>query len=146
MVSAPMDALASIGDGRKEMIISPNKGIFFVATAVMCSAALYAAELSSPGRDPLGRVFVGVPNQLTLPPDFPEAIDISRDDDACDPSISDRSFGPQIQSASSPSSDSPTCAGETKTEADAIIHPGSLSTKGEGRAAPASLSTAVRTH
>ena len=29
------------------MIVNPDKGIFFVATALMCSASLYAAELST---------------------------------------------------------------------------------------------------
>ena len=30
------------------MIVGPHKGIFFVATALMCSASLYGAELSVP--------------------------------------------------------------------------------------------------
>lgn len=55
------------------MIVRPDKSLFFVATALMCSASLYAAELSSPQIDPLTRVFVGEPNRLTLPPGFPVA-------------------------------------------------------------------------
>lgn len=52
------------------MIVSPNQGAFFVATALMCSGSLYAAELSS-RTDPMTRMFVGEPNRLTVPPGFP---------------------------------------------------------------------------
>jgi hypothetical protein len=51
------------------MIVSPNKGVFFIATALMCSASLYGAELSA--GDPMARIFVGEPNRLTVPPGFP---------------------------------------------------------------------------
>lgn len=53
------------------MIVSPDKSLFFVATALMCSASLYGAELSSPASDPMTRVFVGEPTPLSLPPGFP---------------------------------------------------------------------------
>lgn len=53
------------------MIVRPDKSLFFVATALMCSASLYGAELSSPTVDPMTRVFVGEPTPLTLPPGFP---------------------------------------------------------------------------
>jgi hypothetical protein len=56
------------------MIVTPDKGIFFVATALMCSASLYGAELTSAGTDPMTRIFVGQPNLLTLPPGFPPDI------------------------------------------------------------------------
>jgi hypothetical protein len=52
------------------MIVRPEKGLFFVGTLLMCSALIYAAELAAPRSDPLERVFVGVPNQLSLPPGF----------------------------------------------------------------------------
>ena len=53
------------------MIVNPDKGIFFVATALMCSVSLYGAELSTAEPDPMTRIFVGQPNRLTLPPGFP---------------------------------------------------------------------------
>ena len=56
------------------MIVTPDKGIFFVATALMCSASLYGAELTSAGTDPMTRIFVGQPNLLTLPPSFPPGV------------------------------------------------------------------------
>ena len=55
------------------MIVNPDKGVFFVATAMMCSVSLYAAELSTAEPDPMTRVYVGEPNRLTLPPGFPAA-------------------------------------------------------------------------
>lgn len=58
------------------MIVTPDKGIFFVATALMCSASLYGAELSATS-DPMTRVFVGQPNLLTFPPGFPSDVDTS---------------------------------------------------------------------
>jgi hypothetical protein len=53
------------------MIVHPDKAVFFVATAVMCSVSLYAAQLSTAEPDPMARVFVGEPHRLTLPPGFP---------------------------------------------------------------------------
>jgi hypothetical protein len=119
------------------MIVSPDRGIFFVATAVMCSAALYAAEVSSPSQDPLRRVFIGVPNQLTLPPDFSEATTVSLAADACDAGAN--------QSAST----APACVAKEKPAPASIVLPGPLtgvSTESQERVAPTSLSTAVQAH
>ena len=63
------------------MIVNPDKSIFFVATAVMCSVSLYAAELSTAEPDPMTRVYVGEPNHLTLPPRFPVATAIASEED-----------------------------------------------------------------
>ncbi len=63
------------------MIVGPHKGLFFVATALMCSASLYGAEVSAPSSNPLARIFTGEPNRLTLPPDFPDAALVSLDQD-----------------------------------------------------------------
>lgn len=52
------------------MIVNPDRGVFFVVTALMCSASLYGAELSTASPDPMTRIFVGEPNRLTLPPGF----------------------------------------------------------------------------
>jgi len=118
------------------MIVSPDKGLFFVVTAVMCSAALYAAEISSPSQDPLRRVFIGVPNQLTLPPDSSEAAVVSVAVDACDPSPANPTF-------------KAACTPKEKPALAEIALPGPItdvSTAGEEREAPASLSTAVQAH
>ena len=115
------------------MIVSPDKGLFFVATAVMCSAALYAAEVSAPSQDPLRRIFIAVPNQLTLPPDFPEAATVSVAVDAC---------GQNAAGA-------PACAAKEKAPPSAVILPGPItdvSTASKERVAPASLSRAVQAH
>ena len=56
------------------MIVRPDKSLFFVATALMCSASLYGAELSSPATDPMTRMFVGEPTPLSLPPGFPAEV------------------------------------------------------------------------
>jgi len=120
------------------MIVSPDKGIFFVVTAVMCSAALYAAEVSSPSQDPLRRVFVGVPNQLTLPPDFSEVTAVTVAADACDE-----------EAASQSASTTPACVAKEKPAPAAIVLPGPItgvSTGGKERVAPASLSTTVQAH
>ena len=63
------------------MIVNPDKSVFFVATAVMCSVSLYAAELSTAEPDPMTRVYVGEPNHLTLPPGFPAATAIASEGD-----------------------------------------------------------------
>src|SRR5574342_77491 len=88
-----MDVCPSLGAGGKDMIVSPNKGVFFVATALMCSASLYGAELSSPSSDPLARIFVGEPNRLTLPPGFPAAAEITLDEVGCAPEDQDHRIG-----------------------------------------------------
>jgi hypothetical protein len=51
------------------MIVGPHKGVFFAITAIMYSVSLYGAELLAPA-NPMARVFIGVPNRLTLPPGF----------------------------------------------------------------------------
>ena len=54
------------------MIRNAGKWVLIVGTALMSVAPLYGAELTQPKAvDPLERIFVGVPNQLTLPPTFP---------------------------------------------------------------------------
>jgi hypothetical protein len=55
------------------MIVDPNKGVFFVATALMYAASLYGAESFS-ATDPMTRIFIGEANQLTVPPGFHEAL------------------------------------------------------------------------
>ena len=63
------------------MIVGPNKGLFFAATALMCSASLYA-ELTAQS-DPV--IFTGEPNRLSSPPDFPAAPLLSLgQDENCD--------------------------------------------------------------
>jgi hypothetical protein len=85
------------------MIVGPHKGLFFVATALMCSVTLYGAELSVPSSNPLARIFTGEPNRLTLPPDFPDAALVSLDqDESCDSQVADRALSrPTLQTASS---------------------------------------------
>src|SRR5262245_13823333 len=82
-MGAPMDAELSVGAGREDMIVSPNKGLFFCVTALMCSASLYGAELTAPSTDPLTRIFTGEPNRLTLPPGFSDdgdALSVEQDE------------------------------------------------------------------
>jgi hypothetical protein len=69
------------------MIVTPDKGIFFVATALMCSASLYGAELTTAGTDPMTRIFVGQPNLLTLPPGFPPDVATAEVEDCAPPSL-----------------------------------------------------------
>jgi hypothetical protein len=68
MLSVCRWALSVHRPWEEKMLISPKKSLFFVATALMCAAALYAAEAASPSYDPLTRIFVGEPIKLTLPP------------------------------------------------------------------------------
>ena len=84
------------------MIVGPHKGLFFVATVLMCTASLYGAEVSTPSSNPLTRIFTGEPNRLTLPPDFPDAAPTSLDqDESCAPQVADRAFsGATLQTAS----------------------------------------------
>lgn len=112
------------------MIVSPNKGVFFVATALMCSASLYGAELSSPSSDPLARIFVGEPNRLTLPPGFPAAAEITLDEVGCAPEGQDhRIGGATLPTASA----SPDCPAEEKPEAGALVLSGRLPAVDENR-------------
>jgi len=126
------------------MIVSPDSRIVSATTAVMCSAALYAAELSSQTPDPLRRVFVGVPNQLTLPPGFSESEDIVQEED-CAPRIGDRTRGAEVQKASDAAAEL-SCASETKADPAAIVLPVSPDAAKDERAVLDSLSTAVRAH
>ena len=53
------------------MFLNAEKWFFLIGTALMSVAPLYGAELTqAKAVDPLKRIFVGVPNQLTLPPTF----------------------------------------------------------------------------
>ena len=126
------------------MIVGPNKGVFFVATALMCSAALYAAEISSPSPDPLRRVFVGEPNRLTFPPGFPETVELSLNEEACVPPIPEQRIGGgEVQKASAG------CAPEDEPAPAAIVLPGEATgviANGTERAGSASLGTAVQAH
>ena len=111
------------------MIVSPNKGVFFVATALMCSASLYGAELSSPSSDPLTRIFVGEPNRLTLPPGFPAAAEIPLDEVGCAPEDQDHRIGAAPHTASA----SPDCQAEDRAEASALVLSGRLPAVDENR-------------
>ena len=125
------------------MIVGPNKGVFFVATALMCSAALYAAEISSPSPDPLRRVFVGEPNRLTLPPGFPETVELSLNEEACAPISEQRIGGGEVQKASAG------CAPEDKPAPAPIVHPRPATgviANGTERAGSPSLGTTVQAH
>jgi hypothetical protein len=128
------------------MIVSPDKSLFFVATALMCSASLYGAELASPGPDPITRVFpmtrvfVGEPNRLTLPPGFPVA-EISADPATCDPGHLKPGFPAQALKASENSCS----AGTAEPAAEVLPRPNSLgaaSAKAQVSAQPISLGSA----
>src|SRR5262245_43413483 len=125
------------------MIVSPNKGVFFVATAMMCSAALYAAEVSSQvEEDPLSRVFVGTPNQLTLPPGFQEATAADIGAAPCE-LARPTSIGPHHAQSASTSSE---CETEERPSAATVVLPGApteASTEGPSAGARPSLNTAV---
>ena len=71
------------------MIVGPNKGLFFLATVLMCSASLYGAEMAVPSGNPLTRIFTGEPNRLSLPPGFPDAPLVSLDQkgERCPPQL-----------------------------------------------------------
>ena len=130
------------------MIVTPNKGLFFLGTALMCSASLYGAELTSAHNDPLTRIFVGEPNQLTLPPDFSDGTELSPDqDDRRAPQVADGLAGVTLQKTSA----LPETPGlpEDKPAPGAIVLPGAVSTlapDAEARIEPASSSGAVQSH
>jgi hypothetical protein len=129
------------------MIVSPNKGVFFLVTALMCSASLYGAELSSPSSDPLTRVFVGEPNRLTLPPGFPETAELTLDERSCAPPVSDRSLaGAALHTASASTPDAASCGTEDKAGPGALSLRGSLTAAGANQASspPTGLSTVVQ--
>ena len=133
------------------MIVSPDKGVFFLATALMCSATLYAAELSSRVSDPMTRVFVGEPNQLTLPPGFPGTDELSANLVPCVPRLDLARSGPALHtaSASAVAPDAEGCGAQERAEPAAVTLPlplTSIGTNGPSSTSPtASLSTAVRT-
>src|SRR4029450_12386467 len=147
MLGAPMDAEPSIGVWEEVMIVSPNKGVFFLVTALMCSASLYGAELSSPSADPLTRVFVGKPNRLTLPPGFPETAELTLDEPSCAPQVADRNLaGAALHTASASTPDVESCKAEDKAGPGALSLRGTLTAAGADQASapPPSRSTLVQ--
>jgi hypothetical protein len=128
------------------MIVSPNKGVFFVATALMCSASLYGAELSALGGDPLTRIFVGEPNRLTLPPGFPETAELTLGDENCSSPVSDTVFGgPAVHTASASAAVAEGCRAEAKPGPGATVLPGTLTTTARAANAQANAPTSVST-
>jgi hypothetical protein len=141
--------------GEEDMIVSPNKGLFFIGTALMCSASLYAAELTSPQgnpltamfNDPMTRIFVGEPNQLTLPPNFADG-DLGSDrDDECAGRIADGGLATgATQMAALVEAD---CQAARRPVAGAIVLPGAVSalaTRTEAKVEPASVDASLQTH
>lgn len=130
------------------MIVSPNKGLFFLGTALMCSASLYGAELTSPHNDPLTRIFVGQPNQLTLPPEFSDGTEVSPDqEDRCAPQVADGLASVTLQKASALSDAA--CPPDDKPASGAIVLPGAVSAlapHAEAKIEQASASGAVQSH
>ena len=125
------------------MIVGPNKGLFFVATALMCSASLYGAEVSAPSSNPLMRIFTGEPNQLTLPPDFPDPALVSVDqDENCAPQIA----GPTLQTASTSGE---ACDPEIQPVPGMAVRPGAVSAAApdaRAKAEPVSAGGTVQSH
>lgn len=131
------------------MIVGPHKGLFFVATALMCSASLYGAELSAPSRNPLTRIFTGEPNRLTLPPDFPDPALVSIDqEENCAPQVADRELsGAALQRTSSPSSDG--CRLDVQPAPSPVVLPDAVSAvqpKARAMVEPASVGGTVQSH
>jgi len=52
------------------MIDNSHRGLFFVATALMCAVAFYGSELARPDPDEFTTTTSSGPRQLTLPPGF----------------------------------------------------------------------------
>ncbi len=52
------------------MIDNSHRGLFFIATALMCAVVSYGSELASADPDELATTLSGAPRQLTLPPGF----------------------------------------------------------------------------
>jgi hypothetical protein len=130
------------------MIVGPHKGLFFVATALICSASLYAADLTVPSRNPLARIFTGEPNRLTLPPDFPEAALVSLDqDESCAPQVADRAFSDATLRTASASGEG--CQPEIQKLPGAAVLPGAVSAAAPDAkvtVAPVSVGGAVQSH
>ena len=130
------------------MIVGPHKGLFFAATALICSASLYAAELTVPSRDPLARIFTGEPNRLTLPPDFPDTALVSLDqDESCAPQVAERAFsGATLQTASTSGEG---CQPEIQKLPGAAVLPGAVSAaapQARAKVEPVSVGGAVQSH
>jgi hypothetical protein len=137
--------IGSIGVGEGMMIVSPDKSLFFVATALMCSASLYGAELSSPRIDPMTRVFVGEPNRLTLPPGFPVAEASVGEPATCNPAPIEPGFAVQAVKVSA----NGCSAGTAESAAEVLARPNSISAasaKTEISAQPISLGSAPQVH
>ena len=96
------------------MIVGPNKGLFFLGTALMCSASLYGAETAVPSGNPLARIFTGEPNRLTLPPGFPDAplMRLDQNDESCPPQLADTSASAALHTAAT----AVDCRRDTKPE------------------------------
>lgn len=130
------------------MIVGPQKGLFFVATALMCSASLYAAELTAPSSNPLTRIFTGEPNRLTLPPDFPDAALVSLDQDECRvPQVADRAFsGAALQTASTSGE---ACPPEIQPLQGTAVLPGAVSAvapEARAKVEPVSVGGTAQSH
>jgi hypothetical protein len=102
----------------EKMIVGPNKGVFFGATALMCAASLYGAKSSS-ATDPMTRIFVGEPHQLTVPPGFQEALAALAPRDDCAPRV-DEAGVPAGQSLAEPLSEAPPCVPLAAETADPV--------------------------
>jgi hypothetical protein len=126
------------------MIVSPNKGVFFLATALMCSATLYGAELGHPPSDPLTRIFVGEPNRLTLPPGFDEPQELKPDDSRVAESPEPVPGGGQLHTASAVSP-AENCQAQEKPELGTDC-PTDAPANDLGTAASTSASSAARVH
>jgi hypothetical protein len=108
------------------MIVGPHKGLFFLATALMCSASLYATELTAPNRNPLARIFTGEPNRLTLPPNFSDAASVSLDqDETCAPQVADRALSGATLRGASASGEG--CQREIRKLPGGTVLPGAVS-------------------
>ena len=130
------------------MIVGPHKGLFFVATALICSASLYGAQVSTPSINPLTRIFTGEPNRLTLPPDFPDAALVSVDqDERCAPQVTDRAFsGATLQTASTPGE---ACPSEIQPLPGPAVRPGAVSAvapDARAKAEPVSVGGTAQSH
>lgn len=130
------------------MIVNPDKGVFFVATAVMCSVSLYGAELSTAEPDPMTRVFVGEPSHLTLPPGFP-ATETADGGNGCVSTAATRIDQSALERASASIRDDGCDAGPSAAPVNAISvprGPGAAGAKAGIPAQPISLGSADRIH
>ena len=73
-----------------------GKWVLLAGTALMSVAPLYGAELTpAKAVDPLERIFIGVPNQLTVPPTFP--IEVSTSPQRVAPRVSSLANTPPLK-------------------------------------------------